>query len=35
MVLCDEPEVIGTKVRQSAEEVLERLPRLLDVAEKR
>jgi prevent-host-death family protein len=34
MVLFGEPEMIGTTLRQSAEEVLERLPEVLDAAEK-
>jgi antitoxin (DNA-binding transcriptional repressor) of toxin-antitoxin stability system len=34
MVRFDEPEVIGTMLRRSAEEVLKRLPELLDAAEK-
>jgi antitoxin (DNA-binding transcriptional repressor) of toxin-antitoxin stability system len=34
MVLFDEPEMIGTMLCEGAEEVLERLPELLDVAER-
>jgi antitoxin (DNA-binding transcriptional repressor) of toxin-antitoxin stability system len=34
LVLFDEPEMIGTMLRRSTEEVVQRLPELLDAAEK-